>query len=100
MNPRDQAWQRLVTAARNAPTEDRDASAPHCFATRVSALAMSADRSAASLFERFSWRALGVAGLLAAVCVIADYSVFNNNPTDEELLPDDGAVAALADFAS
>jgi len=50
------------------------------FATRVAALAMAQERAVVSLFERFSLRALGVACLLAVVCVAANYSLLTNAP--------------------
>lgn len=100
MNPHDHAWKKLAAAARRAPQDVRDAAAPAGFATRIAALALSAERPASASFERFSWRALSVAGLLAAACVVADYSVFNGSASDDELLPDDGAASALMDFSS
>jgi len=58
-------WTRLVAAARLAPADERDASAPHGFATRVSALAFaSMEPTFAMLFARFAPRALGVCALL------------------------------------
>ena len=57
-------WQRLVAAARRR-IDDREVSAPYGFATRVAALALAAERPVASLFERFSLRAMSVAALLS-----------------------------------
>ncbi len=96
MKPQDTGWERLVLAARGA-RDDRDTSAPYGFATRVAALAM-AQRPPAltAIFERFSWRALGVAGLLALVSFAANFAFFNGS-TDEDLMPDDTVVAALWD---
>jgi hypothetical protein len=98
MNPPDQNWPRLAAAARRA-ADTRDTAAPHGFATRVAALALVPERAAASLLERFSLRALGVAALLAVVCVAANYS------TVAGLFPDDPAnaddpVAEVVDLAS
>jgi len=63
-------WNRLVAAARLAPADARDASAPHGFATRVSALAFSAaEPTFAALFARLAPRALGVCALLMALGV-------------------------------
>ncbi|MDB6092959.1 MAG: hypothetical protein JWM32_521 [Verrucomicrobia bacterium] len=73
MNPMDPKWSRLVAAARGA-TDDRDTSAPYGFATRVSALALAGRGSNPPLLERWSLRALGVAGLLAAVSVASNFS--------------------------
>lgn len=99
MNPHDQAWQRLVTAARRAPADTRDTAAPYGFAARVAARAFATEAPLAFFFERFSWRALGVACLLMAVTLAADYSI-TNNPAEDELPTEDGAVAAVLDLAS
>jgi hypothetical protein len=99
MKPPAPAWQRLIAAARRAPADERDTAAPHGFATRVAARALTAEPPMASLLERFSWRALGVAGLLAVACVAADYSVFAGN-SDDEIPADDGAVATLLEISS
>ena len=69
-------WQRLTAAARRAP-DGRESAAPFGFSTRMVALALEQHRAAAaSLFERFSLRALGVASLLAVVSVVANFSAF------------------------
>jgi hypothetical protein len=65
-------WARLVQAARKH-RDDRDASAPLGFATRVVALALAQERSLASLFDRFALRALGVACLLALGSLALNY---------------------------
>ena len=87
MNPTDprHPWSRLVAAARSAP-DDRDPSAPFGFSTRVAALALSAPpRSSFSLvFERLSWRALGVACLLMVASVAVSYPSINRT-SDEEV---------------
>ena len=91
MNPTDprHPWSRLVAAARSAP-DDRDPSAPFGFSTRVAALALSAPpRSSFSLvFERLSWRALGVACLLMLASVAANYSAITRPPEEEVTLRD------------
>ncbi|CAM2972801.1 hypothetical protein [Rariglobus hedericola] len=91
------SWNRLVTAARLAPADQRDETAPHGFATRVSALAMSAgEPTFATLFARFSLRSLGVCGLLMVLGVTlnlssvvnafeSDSSVTLNDPVAEWL---------------
>lgn len=99
MKPEDQAWQRLVAAAR-AARDDRDTAAPYGFATRVAALAMAAEaRPARGLFERLAWRALGIAALLAVASVAASYSGFGSTSADEDLLADPGAVTAVFDLS-
>jgi hypothetical protein len=96
-NPSNQSWNRLVAGARRAGDE-RGASAPYGFATRVAALALSQDSRMVSVVERFALRALGVACLLALVSVVANYSALTA-PTlgaEEESFVDD-PVAALLD---
>lgn len=96
MKPNDQGWQSLVAAARRVQ-DDRAVSAPYGFATRVAARALAGERLATrSVFDRFSWRVLGVAGLLAAVSVATSYGSLSNS-SDEDVLSNDSAVAALFD---
>jgi hypothetical protein len=92
-----QPWRRLTTAARTV-IDDRDSAAPYGFATRLAALALAQERKVVSLFERFAFRALGAAFLLALVSVVVDYSVFSAVPTssEDELIEDD-PVAVLLD---
>lgn len=68
-------WSRLISAARRAPRDSRDETAPFGFATRVAALAMAAKTPLleASLLSRYGLRALGVSCLLAVACVAATY---------------------------
>ncbi len=95
-------WSRLTAAARTAAArtaaDGREAAAPYGFATRVAALAMAQERKVASLFERFAFRALGTACLLALLSAAVNYSVFSPVPafSDEELTEDD-PVAVLLD---
>lgn len=97
MTPEDLAWQKLVTAARRV-RDDRDEAAPYGFSTRVVAMAMAArETSMGSIFERFSWRALGLAGLLAITSVAANYAWVSGTATEEDLLSDETTVAALFD---
>ena len=103
MNPTDPShpWSRLTRAARTIP-DDRDTAAPYGFATRVAALALSAERATGSLFERFSLRALGIACALTMVTVAANYSVVSNLFVNDDaaLLVTDDPVAELVDAAS
>jgi hypothetical protein len=97
MNPIDpkHSWARLTTAARNVH-DDRDTAAPYGFATRVTAIAFSSPRNAASLVERFAWRAVGVAGLLAVLSVAVNYSAMNRVAAPvEETVADDDPVSLL-----
>ena len=101
-------WTRLTAAARDV-REERDSSAPYGFATRVVALAFAQERRVASLFERFAFKAVGVASLLALFSVALNYPTLSSTPTatiavasqvDEvELVAVDDAVSIVLDFA-
>ena len=100
-------WSRLTAAARQVQDE-RDVSAPYGFATRVAALAMSQQRTVASLFERFAFRAVGLASLLALFSIVLNYQALSTpgntlvTPQVEEvgeLVAVDDAVAIVLDFA-
>ena len=79
-------WNRLTRAARTV-RDDRDTAAPVGFATRVAALAWECEIRPFSLFERYAPRALGVAGLLALLSVVANFSALTTSadPEEEEL---------------
>lgn len=101
MNPADpqHPWSRLTAAARHA-SDPRDTAAPYGFATRVAALAMAVERPMGSLFERLSWRALGVACLLAVASVAVNYSALTGARADEDLvIGGDEVVAELLDLS-
>jgi hypothetical protein len=99
-------WTRLTAAARGA-RDDRDVSPPYGFATRVVALAFAQERRVASLFERFAFRAVGVASLLALFSIVLNYPALTTTggtavtpQGDEvELVAVDDAVAIVLDFA-
>lgn len=94
MKPEDIAWQRLVAASRQVQ-DDRSTEAPYGFATRVAARALSSDaRAAVTLFERWSWRAVAIAGMFAAATLAASYSTPKASLVDD-LISDDAAVATL-----
>lgn len=97
MKSEEHAWQKLVTAARSVPDE-RPIDAPYGFSTRVVAAAWSNDGGAAagSLFERWSWRALTIAGMFAAVTVVASYTSMTPS-LDDDLMSEETAVASLLD---
>lgn len=100
MNPEDAAWQKLVAAARRAPADERETAAPYGFATRVAALAMAAEpRPMAALLERFSWRALGLAALLAVASVAVNYGSLAAKTAEEEAIFDETAVTAVFDLS-
>ena len=58
------------------------------------------ERAVASLLERFSLRALGLAALLAVVCVAANYSTLAGLFRDEVATGADDPVAEIVDLAS
>ena len=94
-------WARLIAAARNAP-DDRGASTPHGFATRVAALALAQERAVVSLVDRFALRAFAVASLLALASVALNYSAItggNSMAADDEVLSPTDAVAVVFDLA-
>jgi hypothetical protein len=103
MKPIDSAWPRLASAARRADRDrgEGEVPAPPGFATRVVALSFAARRPLAPFFERLSWRALGVACLLALLSLAVNYSVLTatGSPDDAAAL-DDGTVAALLGLSS
>jgi hypothetical protein len=96
MNPENPSWEKLVAVARLA-RDDRREEAPYGFATRVVAQAMANQVQAKStLFERWAWRAVAIAGMFATVTVAANYTTFTS-PPDYDLLSDDTAMAAIFD---
>jgi hypothetical protein len=105
--PRD-PWSRLTAAARKVP-DDRETSAPYGFATRIAALAFAQEQRMASLFDRFAFRAVGVASLLAVFSVALNYDVITTASVasttvarmdeGELLIPKDDAVAIVLDLA-
>jgi hypothetical protein len=98
MNPTDSPWPRLTAAARRA-TDPRDPTAPYGFATRVAALAFLPERLAVSLLERFSLRALALAGVLVVVSLASNYSTLISAFQDNGAGMDD-PVAELVELAS
>ena len=91
MNRNEQAWQRLAAAARRAPADDRDLSAPYGFATRVAALAMSAERPSNAAPARRLWlRAAGIACLFAVAAVAANYSAIASAFDEEPAIVGNG----------
>ena len=83
MSMPNQSWDRLVAAARQAPQE-ADAEAPFGFATRVVALSRRPEGRGASIFGRYSLRALGVASILAVASVAANYSAIATAFSDDQ----------------
>ena len=103
-------WSRLTAAARRV-NDERDTSAPYGFATRVAALAFAQERPVASLLERFAFRAVSVASLLALFSIVLNYQALSTatpatpvvtaqvESPEPELVAVDDAVAIVLDFA-
>jgi len=100
MNPAEpkHPWQRLVAAVRRT-RDDRDVTAPYGFATRIAALALTAERPVISVLERLSLRALGIATLLAVLSVTAHFTLPSSPTAEEDELSVDDPVAVLLDVS-
>lgn len=98
MNADHPEWMRLVAAARRAPVDARDTAAPYGFATRVAALAMArpVERPFSALVERFAFRALALAGLLAAASVAANLPPVLRMLEEDSMAVQDPVVEVLA----
>lgn len=81
MNRFDHQWQKLITAARQAPVDP--ATAPYGFATRVAAQAVTMAPAPWLSLERFALRGLAV----AAVCSVAAFAL-NFTELSSEQQPD------------
>ncbi|MFA5057831.1 MAG: hypothetical protein WC485_06930 [Opitutaceae bacterium] len=80
-------WEKLVTAARQAPPADTVA--PYGFATRIAARALGEPQPALrAVFGRFSVHALWVAGVLMLASMAANYVAFAGGEDDEQGLTD------------
>lgn len=94
-------WSRLAAAARRH-VDERDTAAPYGFSTRVAALAWTEVRGP-FLLERFAFRALGLAALLALGSVALNYSAVAPTPapvsTEGPALAADDAIEAVLNFA-
>jgi hypothetical protein len=100
MNSPEKSWQKLLAAARRAPTSG-DESAPFGFSTRVAALAFEQAQPQASAFARLSFRAAAVAGLLAVAAVAANYSaIMGAFDDDTSTAAADDPVAEVVDLGS
>lgn len=97
MSPENPSWSKLVAIARQAPDE-RPVTAPFGFSTRVVALAATGGRgSSRSLFERWSWRALAIAGIFTAATVAADYASPTYSVSYDDLFPEQPQEEAFFD---
>lgn len=98
MSPEDKAWQKLIASARLA-RDDRNTTAPYGFATRVAARAMAEPRFSPGLIERFSWRAVIAALLLALGGVATNYASWIPAANDDEPLIDESAITSVYDIS-
>lgn len=102
MNPKkaDLAWQRLVAAARTAPTLKDETTVPYGFATRVAALAFvtPTPMPARILFERFSWKALVVSALLMILCLASALPFLTSSSSQDDVTTLADPVAEVVDI--
>ena len=100
MNPHEKSWQRLVEAARKAPSTG-DGSAPPGFSTRVAALAFDRSQQSPPLFGRMALRAAGVACLFALASIGLNYSAIAGAFEDDSTIAiNDDPVAEVVDIGS
>lgn len=96
MNPTRQPWDQLAAAARRAPADAREPSAPFGFATRVAAQAFGVPPpSMQALLEKFALRGLFVAGVLGLAAAGYGYTALTAEP-EAELLASDVVAEVLA----
>ncbi len=98
MRPEDKAWQKLVAAARLV-RDDRDTGTPYGFSTREAARAMAGAGFSPGQLERFSWRAVVAAGLLALGGGAANYASSTPAAGDDDPLLDESAVTSVFDMS-
>ena len=96
MNPTNpkHPWSRLTAAARTV-RDERHVAAPYGFATRVAALALESERAVTSLLDRFAFRAVGVACLLALVSLAVNFGALAGTEETENLSNDDTVAVVL-----
>jgi hypothetical protein len=96
MNPNQpqDPWSRLVQAARRS-SDPQPVSAPFGFSTRVAALAAATERVGVSLFERFAFRAVSFACLLACGSILLNFSLLTPEPRPQAGEDIDDPVAVL-----
>ena len=80
MNRFDHQWQKLIAAARQAPTDP--GAAPYGFATRVAAQAGALPAPSGLSLEGFALRGLFVAALCSVAAVAFNYSGFSTDQAD------------------
>lgn len=90
MKTRTTIWDRLVVAARMAPVETRDVSAPAGFATRVAALGLArVEPTFEALFARFALRALGACAAVMVLGVALNFGPVLNAVENEAVAVSD-----------
>lgn len=95
-----QPWWRLTAAARRLSTAD-DAAAPHGFATRVVARAWAEPRaSSAALFVQLSWRAFGVAAVVALAILAVNFETLTQQQPIEDALLNVDPVSTVLELTS
>lgn len=94
----EQLMRRALSAP--PPAEDRDETAPLGFAARVVALAreQTATASWSAWIERRAWRALGVAGAVAALTAVMSLPTVTDS-IEQEVLQADDPITALWDLS-
>lgn len=89
-------WVRLVNAARSA-AETRESEAPYGFGARIAARALAAEGVMGSLMDRFAFRAVGIASLLALASVFANLSALKTHEVLDEEATEEPALVLLGD---
>lgn len=101
MNTPEEKWQRLVSAARQAP-DAHDETTPYGFTTRVVAQARMGDtrQSVGSVLERMALRAFGVACLFAVLgAVIHVVEPQPSTPVEDIFFMTDDPAAILLELS-
>lgn len=93
MNRFEHHWQKLIVAARQAPTEG--GAAPYGFATRLAAQAAGLPATPWWPLERFAVRGLFLAAVCGVTAVAFNYTEFSAEQAD---LPATGTTDVVADL--
>lgn len=99
MNSHEQAWQKLVAAARQAPAPD-DGRSPYGFATRVAGLAFAGAPVVPSIsLEKFALRGLFAAGAFSLAAVAFGFTGADAAGEHDPDVTAFDAVTELLDFS-
>lgn len=83
MSQPDQRWSRLTAAVRSV-RDERDTAAPHGFATRVAALALTMPPAHPfAVFDRIAKRGLIAAAVFSVAAVVFGYSAWTGERSDD-----------------